>query len=189
ELKEVKIFIDYFLIGYQTNTNIEYELERTPMICTPFRRNLIFENGLSSLIKTLIEFIFLIPYFILLTSLIQEKNAKLKEILKVLGIEPILNNFAHAIRTLIILCLLILLLCIVLKQKPNGYFLTVNFHILFLGYLIFSLQLISFCIMIAQLYDKNIRAELTTFVIYLLSSKIYCYAIFWPTSIQNLLIF
>ena len=34
----------------------------------------------------------------LLTSLIREKNAKVKEILKILGIEPILNHFAHAIR-------------------------------------------------------------------------------------------
>ncbi|CAF3166386.1 unnamed protein product [Rotaria sp. Silwood2] len=95
---DVKIFIDSLLIGYQTNTNIEYELERTPMICTSFRRNLIFESRLSSLITTFIDLIFLIPYCILLTSLIQEKNAKVKEILKVLGIEPILNNFAHAIR-------------------------------------------------------------------------------------------
>ncbi len=38
---DVKMFIDSLLIGYQTNTNIEYELERTPMILTPFRRSLI----------------------------------------------------------------------------------------------------------------------------------------------------
>jgi hypothetical protein len=37
-------------------------------------------------------------YAILLTSLIREKNAKVKEILEVLGIESILNNFAQAIR-------------------------------------------------------------------------------------------
>ncbi|CAF4761018.1 unnamed protein product, partial [Rotaria sp. Silwood2] len=30
---DVKILIDSLLIEYQTNTNIEYELERTPMIC------------------------------------------------------------------------------------------------------------------------------------------------------------
>ena len=42
--------------------------------------------------------IFVSRYLILLTSLIREKNAKVKEILKVLGIEPILNNFAQAIR-------------------------------------------------------------------------------------------
>ena len=41
---------------------------------------------------------FLRRYFILLTTLVREKNAKVKEILKVLGIEPILNNLAHAIR-------------------------------------------------------------------------------------------
>jgi len=63
-----------------------------------------------------IDFVFLIPYvkefeinrffssllflsyLILLTALIREKNAKVKEILKILGIEPTLNNFAQAIR-------------------------------------------------------------------------------------------
>ncbi len=43
-------------------------------------------------------FFIIFRYLILLTSLIREKNAKVKEILKVLGIEPILNNFAQAIR-------------------------------------------------------------------------------------------
>jgi hypothetical protein len=40
----------------------------------------------------------LLSYLILLMSLIREKNAKVKEILKVLGIGPILNNIAQAIR-------------------------------------------------------------------------------------------
>jgi len=37
-------------------------------------------------------------FILLLSSLIREKNAKVKEILKVLGIEPIYNNLAQAIR-------------------------------------------------------------------------------------------
>jgi len=45
---DVKIFIDSLLIEYQTNTNIEYELERTPMIRTPFCRSLIW--GMMKLI-------------------------------------------------------------------------------------------------------------------------------------------
>jgi hypothetical protein len=80
---------------------------------------LFFLESGSTIITTvliLIDFIYLIPYveqisnqeivfiplflsyLILLTSLIREKNAKVKEILKVLGIEPILNKSAHAIR-------------------------------------------------------------------------------------------
>ena len=70
-----------------------------------------------TIILVFVDFIFLIPYvggqfgesgayvcasvfsyLILLMSLIREKNAKVKEILKVLGIEPILNNFAQAMR-------------------------------------------------------------------------------------------
>jgi hypothetical protein len=43
-------------------------------------------------------FFIIFRYLILLTSLIREKNAKVKEILKVLGIEPILNNIAQGIR-------------------------------------------------------------------------------------------
>jgi hypothetical protein len=42
EFTDVKIFIDSLLIGYQTNTAIGFELERTPIPCTPVRRDLIF---------------------------------------------------------------------------------------------------------------------------------------------------
>ncbi len=38
----MKIFIDSLLIGYQTDRKIELEIERNPMICTPFRRDSIF---------------------------------------------------------------------------------------------------------------------------------------------------
>ena len=37
-------------------------------------------------------------YFILLSRIIGEKNAKIKETLKILGIDPILNYLAHGIR-------------------------------------------------------------------------------------------
>ncbi|CAF1011366.1 unnamed protein product [Rotaria sordida] len=193
EFTDVKMFIDSLLIDYQINKTIEFELERSPITCTPVRRDSIFESGsiLVTTILIMIDFIFLIPYLILLISLIREKNAKVKEILKVLGIEPILNNFAQAIRTLIILCLFILLLCIVykLKLKPDAYFNTVNFGILFIGYLILGLQLISFCIMNVQLFDKNVRAILGTFLIYLISLIVFSYSIVWPTGIQYVLIF
>ncbi|CAF4093815.1 unnamed protein product, partial [Adineta steineri] len=190
EFSDVKMFIDSLLIGYQTNRTIEFKLERKAMICTPFRRDVLFESG-STLVTIFVDFVYFIPYLILLISLIREKNAKVKEILNVLGIEPILNNFAQAIRTLIIICFLTILLCIVykLKLKPDAYFNTVNFGVLFLGYFIYGLQLISFCIMNAQLFDKSVRAVLVTFFIYALSRFIYSYAIVWPTAIQYILIF
>ncbi|CAF4199938.1 unnamed protein product, partial [Adineta steineri] len=158
DFSDVKMFIDSLLIGYQTNRTIEFELERKAMICTPYRRDALFEGGSAfvTVVLTFIDFVYFIPYLILLITLIREKNAKVKEILKVLGIEPILNNFAQAIRTLIILCFLTILLCIIfkLKLKSDAYFNTVNFGILFIGYFIYGLQLISFCIMNAQLFDK-----------------------------------
>ncbi|CAF4052910.1 unnamed protein product [Adineta steineri] len=193
EFSDVKMFIDSLLIGYQTNRSIEFELERKAMICTPYRRDALFEGGSASvtIILLFIDFVYFIPYLILLISLIREKNAKVKEILKVLGIEPISNNFAQAIRTLIILCFLTILLCIIFKSKLNvdAYFDTVKFGILFLGYLIYGLQLISFCIMNAQLFDKSVPALFCTFLIYALSIFIYQYAIVWPTAIQYILIF
>ncbi|CAF0941667.1 unnamed protein product [Adineta steineri] len=193
EFSDVKMFIDSLLIGYQTNRSIEFELERKAMICTPYRRDALFEGGSAfvTIILLFIDFIYFIPYLILLISLIREKNAKVKEILKVLGIEPILNNFAQAIRTLIIICFLTILLCIVykLKLKPDAYFNTVNFGVLLFGYFIYGLQLISFCIMNAQLFDKTVRAVLGTFFIYAVSIFIYPYTIVWPTAIQYILIF
>ncbi|CAF4083873.1 unnamed protein product [Adineta steineri] len=193
EFSDVKMFIDSLLIGYQTNRNIEFELQRKPIICTPYRRDFLFESGrvLVGISVLFIDFVYFIPYLILLISLIREKNAKVKEILKVLGIEPTLNNFAQAVRTLIILFFLTILLCIIfkLKLKSDAYFNTVNFGILFIGYFIYGLQLISFCIMNAQLFDKTIRAILGTFFIYGLSGIIYSYTIVWPTAIKYILIF
>jgi hypothetical protein len=154
-------------------------------------------------------FVFFLRYLILLTSLIREKNAKVKEILKVLGIEPILNNFAQAIRytnstflfrkkhlysffrTMIIFLILIILLCITykIKLKPYAYFDTVNFGTLFLGNIIYSFQLVSFCIMIAQLFDSNVRAIIFTFIVYFIANYIFSYTTLWPLGIQYLLMF
>jgi formate/nitrite transporter FocA (FNT family) len=76
-----------------------------------------------------------------------------------------------------------------LKLKPYAYFDTVNYGTLFLGNLMYSLQLISFCIMNAQLFDSNVRAIIFTLAIYLISSNIFSYTILWPLGIQYLLMF
>ncbi|CAF1288185.1 unnamed protein product [Rotaria sp. Silwood1] len=135
EFIEVKMFVDSLLMEYQTNRQIHFELQRNLMTCTPFRNDLLFtsESNLINIILLMIDAVFIVPYLILLISLIREKNAKVKEILKVLGIEPILNNLAQGIRTMVILLILVLLLSIVFKIKlnSNAYFNTVNFGTLF----------------------------------------------------------
>ncbi len=92
---------------------------------------------------------------------------------------------------MIIFLILILLLCITykLKLKPYAYFDTVNFGTLFLGNIIYSLQLVSFCIMNAQLFDSNVRAIIFTFIIYFIAYCTFSYIILWPVSIQYLLMF
>ena len=92
---------------------------------------------------------------------------------------------------MVILLILIILLCIMFKINfhPDAYFNTVNFGILFLSYIIFSLQLISFCIMNAQIFDSTIRATIITSIIYLISFLIYSWAILWPAGVQYVLIF
>ncbi len=76
-----------------------------------------------------------------------------------------------------------------LKVGPYAYLNAVNFGIPFFGYLILSVQLISFCIMNTQLYDKNVRAILGTIFIYIISLIIFSNMTQWPTAIQYLLIF
>ena len=94
-------------------------------------------------------------------------------------------------RTLIIFTFLTILLCVVLtvKLKKYAYFNSVNFGILFVSYIIYSLQLISFCIMNAQLFDKVVRAVLGTLLIYGISYAINPYIVVWPAAIQYILIF
>ncbi|CAF3818339.1 unnamed protein product [Rotaria sp. Silwood1] len=193
EFTDVKMFVDSLLMEYQTNRQIHFELQRNLMICTPFRNDLLFtsESNLINIILLMIDAVFIVPYLILLISLIREKNAKVKEILKVLGIEPILNNLAQGIRTMVILLILVLLLSIVFKIKlnSNAYFNTVNFGILFFGNIIYGLQLISFCIMNAQLFNSNVRAIIFTIVFYYVVYNISSFTIFWPPGIQYVLMF
>jgi hypothetical protein len=89
-------------------------------------------------------------------------------------------------RTMIIYAILILLLCIIYKLKINqsAYFNHVNFATLFFGNLVLALQLVSFCIMNAQLFEVNVRAIVATFIIYSLSTYLHSLAIPWPAGIQ-----
>jgi hypothetical protein len=92
---------------------------------------------------------------------------------------------------MIILLILVTLLSVILQLKllPDAYFNTVSFGIIFIGYLILSLLLISFCIMTAQIFDSSIRAIVATFAIYCLSAIIHGWVMFWPVGIQYVLIF
>ena len=60
EFTDVTIFIDSLLIGYQTNKTIEFEIERSPMTCTPIRRDSIF-----GMLKVNIISFFLLNYTLL----------------------------------------------------------------------------------------------------------------------------
>ncbi|CAF2516694.1 unnamed protein product [Rotaria sp. Silwood2] len=193
EFTDIKMFVDSLLMEFQTNRQVQFELERNLMTCTPFRNDFLFtsESNFINTIILMIDAVFIVPYLILLISLIREKNAKVKEILKVLGIEPILNNIAQGIRTMVILLILILFLSIVfkIKLKPDAYFNTVNFATLFFGNIIYGLQLISFCIMNAQLFDTNVRAVIFTFVFYYIVFSISSFTVSWPPGIQYVLMF
>lgn len=39
---DVKMFVDSLLIEYQTNTIVDYQIERTVMTCTPFRDDYLY---------------------------------------------------------------------------------------------------------------------------------------------------
>jgi hypothetical protein len=93
--------------------------------------------------------------------------------------------------SMVIYLILILLLCIVYKLKlnPHAYFNYVNIGTLVLSNVILAVQLVSFCIMNAQLFDANIRAIIATLIIYFLSTNIHSWMILWPVSIQYIFIF
>jgi hypothetical protein len=94
-------------------------------------------------------------------------------------------------RTMIIYAILILMLCIIYKLKINqsAYFNHVNFATLFFGNLVLALQLVSFCIINAQLFEMDVRAIVATFIIYSFSTYLHWLAIPWPTGIQYIFVF
>ena len=87
--------------------------------------------------------------------------------------------------------MIVILLCVVYKFKlrPTAYFNHVHFLTLLLGNLAYALQLVSFCVMHAQLFDVNVRAIVTTFVIYSVAIFLFSRIIVWPVGMQYFFIF
>ena len=87
--------------------------------------------------------------------------------------------------------MIIILLCVVYKVKfqPTAYFNHVPFLTLLVGNLVYALQLVSFCIMHAQLFDANVRAIVATFLIYFLAIFLFPRMIVWPVGMQYFFIF
>jgi hypothetical protein len=92
---------------------------------------------------------------------------------------------------MIIYIILILLLCIIYKVKlsPDAYFNHVNFAVLFFGNLVLALQLVSFCVMNAQIFEVNVRAIVGTAIIFFLSTYIHSTLIQSPAGLQYFFIF
>ena len=76
-----------------------------------------------------------------------------------------------------------------LRVGGNAFYNTVGFLNLLLAYLILGWQMISFCIMNAQLFDSQVRAVIAFGITYYGAESLFNLAVLWPTGIQYLLIF
>ncbi|CAF1132313.1 unnamed protein product [Rotaria sp. Silwood1] len=102
----IKMFIDSIVLNIMLDEDFSIinSLNYRRISCTSYRHHKTIPTRWSFiLMEILLSIIFLFFYFIINNSIINENNQKVKEILKIIHIQPLINYLAWAIRYLIIL--------------------------------------------------------------------------------------
>ncbi|CAF4751858.1 unnamed protein product [Rotaria sp. Silwood2] len=100
------MFIDSIVVNKMLNEDISIidSLNYRRISCTLYRHHKTIPTRWSFIFMEISLSIIYLSFFLIITnSIIQENNKKVKEILKIIHIQPLINYFAWALRYLIIL--------------------------------------------------------------------------------------
>ncbi|CAF3674920.1 unnamed protein product [Rotaria socialis] len=95
----IKIFFDKIALNLILNeeSRIKYEYNINTISCTLYRHHKTIPTRWSFiLMEILLSIIYLLFYFIITSLIIEENNKKIKEILKLIYIQPIMNYLSYA---------------------------------------------------------------------------------------------
>jgi hypothetical protein len=109
----VKMLIDSIAINLMLNEDISlrYSFSFGRLSCTPYRHHQTIPTRWSFiLIEITLSITFLFYYFILVKQIIKEKNTKVKEILKIIDIQPFIYYLAWALRSFFIILFLTIII-------------------------------------------------------------------------------
>ncbi|UJR24690.1 hypothetical protein I4U23_006063 [Adineta vaga] len=158
----IKIFLDSIVISILLNEKKSLIPSWTfsRITCTSYRHHRTIPTRWSFiLIEYSLSITYLFYSFIIIHFILQEKNMKIKEIIKIIHIQPLINYLAWTLRPLFILSIITILITITWKLSINGWiiFKYVSAPILLFILTILNIQMISFSILMGQLFNSMSR--------------------------------
>ncbi|CAF1436607.1 unnamed protein product, partial [Rotaria sordida] len=173
----IKIFIDSIVINLMLNEDLSiiYSWNHRSISCTSYRHHKTIPTRWSFILMEIaLSIIYLFFYFIISNSIIQENNEKVKEILKIIHIQPLINYFAWALRYFFILSFITFSITVIWKMSIGGWivFEYVSSSILLFLFIVLNIQLISYSILMGQLFNSFTRLFLLTIIIWIIMNTL-----------------
>ena len=142
--------------------------------CSSYLYDKLFEVGprFALIIMTLlIDGCILFSFYLLLQSLIAEKEQGMTELLRLLSIHPLLNSLAWFLRVFLVQLVVIVGLIFILKVSIHGsaYFSYVSMGFLLPTMFLWTVQVLSRSILMAHLFSSILKASIWSTLIYLVS--------------------
>ncbi|CAF2158208.1 unnamed protein product [Rotaria magnacalcarata] len=169
----IKIFFDKIALNLILNeeSRIEYEYNINTISCTLYRHHKTIPTRWSFiLMEILLSIIYLLFYLIITNLIIEENNKKIKEILKLIYIQPIMNYLSYAFIYFIQLSFTTFSIIGLWKISIGGWtiFEYVSSEILISFFTLINFQLISYSILMGQLFESFSRLFIKTIIIWVI---------------------
>ncbi|CAF0751595.1 unnamed protein product [Didymodactylos carnosus] len=174
KFSNIKMAVDIVAARYFSHKpKLNLKIQRKSLTCTKYKSEQnVFDRVPLRVNQVFLNMIFLFSYFILANSIIKERNQKVKEILKIINIPPLLNNFAWSLRTLIIMLLVTMgLTClwkIPINKTYGSLFSNVSLIYIILTFVFLSIQITSYAIFFAQLFNSFTTTFIFSIIIFII---------------------
>ncbi|CAF0703608.1 unnamed protein product [Brachionus calyciflorus] len=178
----IKNAIDLTLISVVTGLNLtEFEQVKISQLNCPGYDNDIFKSRFSFFPLVIIQISFLFTLIVTLGNIITEKQSKMKEYLKLVGIKSSAMWITWLIRLIIPYLILSVLFTIICSAKLNprlknddsltkkAVFYHTNFFVGFSVFFVYSIQVAMFTLLIGQIFSKTFIAKTFTIIFWLIT--------------------
>lgn len=157
---------------YRPRTKTRLSIQTWP--CSSYLSDALFELAprfTLIIIVILIDGCILFTFYLLLQSLIDEKQQGMTELLRLLSIHPLLNSFAWFLRVFLVQLIVGISLILTLKMSIHR---TVYLSYVSLGFLLpsiflWTIQVLSRSILMAHLFSSILKASIWSTLMYLIS--------------------
>ncbi|CAF0704109.1 unnamed protein product [Brachionus calyciflorus] len=176
----IKHSIDQTLIGLLTNTTYDSSKVSFGSFSCPAFVDDILKNQMGFMNSVLISLAFMVTFLVTVSAIISEKESKMKEYLRLIGVKPAVIWFCWMMRSFVIYFIISIVVTITSTKQFNSpqnsskkaLFLHTEPSIVFLTVIVYAIQCTSLSLLVGQIFSKTFAAKTVSII-------------FWFTTLIN----